>query len=120
MPEAATAPETMVEKLVGEGLISMSAAARLYGQARSGVPTHRSTPARHAIKGVRLSDGRLLRLESVRVNGQLRTSRAAVLRFIVAQNEPATLPAGTTTPEPHASLTRARHEADKVLDAAGI
>ena len=116
MSEVAT-PETLVERLVEEGLISMAAAARLYGQARTNVPTHRSTPARHALRGVRLPDGRLLKLESVRVNGQLRTSRAAVLRFFALQNEPDTIPADAISP---GRLPRAVAAADAALDAAGI
>jgi hypothetical protein len=119
MTQVAT-QETLVARLVNEGLISMSAAARVYGQSRAGIPTHRSTPARHAITGVRLPDGRLLRLESVRVNGQLRTSRAAVLRFFETQNEPDAFPATSPISQSPSTLTHAHANAERELDRAGI
>jgi hypothetical protein len=111
----ASIPETLVEQLVREGLISMSGAARVYGQSRDGVMTHRGTPARHALQGVRLSDGRLLKLESVRINGQLRTSKAAVLRFFESQNDSDAIPCDVPT---QTRSARAAADASRELDEA--
>lgn len=93
VPEAAR----LVERLTSEGLISMREAAKLYGRT-----THKSTATRHAVRGVKLPDGTVIRLEAIRVSGSLVTSRAAVLRFFAAQNqtpEPATPAAPAPTPK---------------------
>lgn len=101
----------LIRQLTVEGLISMKDAAKMYGR-----NTHKSTPTRHAQKGVR-AGGRLVRLEAIRVSGSLCTSRAAVLRFFAAQNatpdefEPA--PAPTL-----AERNRAAAEAHQQLAAA--
>ncbi len=101
----------LVDRLTAEGFISMQAAARVYGRR-----THKSTVTRHALKGVKLTDGTLLRLEAIRVSGSLVTSFAAVKRFIVAQNQTTItdLPfAGTPTPS---ARGRATANASKKLD----
>jgi hypothetical protein len=85
----------LVERLTSEGLISMKDAAKLYGRA-----THKSTATRHAVKGVKLADGTVIRLEAIRVSGALVTSRAAVLRFFAAQNAPADATPAEPTPTP--------------------
>lgn len=72
----------LIERLTAEGLISMKEAAKLYGR-----KTHKSTPARHHVNGVKLAGGATVRLEAIRVGGSLCTSQAAVLRFFAAQNE---------------------------------
>ena len=70
----------LIERLTSEGLISMADAAKLYGR-----KTHKSTPTRHALQGIRLPDGTVLKLESIRVSGALCTTKPAVLRFFAAQ-----------------------------------
>lgn len=80
-------PETdeLVERLTREGFIGMREVARdLYPSG-----THYGTPTRHATRGARLANGTVVRLEAIRVGGKLLTSRAAVLRFFAAQNQPA-------------------------------
>jgi hypothetical protein len=115
MTSVATASETLVERIVREGPISMAAASRFYGEARPGVPTHRATPSRHALRGIRLPDGSTLKLEAIRVNGALRTSRAAVIRFLERQQSPDAVPddvAVGNTP------SRVASAASRELDAA--
>lgn len=85
----ATEPvQDLIDRILSEGPVGMAAAARLYGTFRQDRPTHPSTPTRHALQGVRLPDGRVVRLETVRIAGRLVTSRAAVIRFLVAQQPP--------------------------------
>lgn len=74
-----------VDRILSEGALGMSAAARLLGTFREGRPTHPSTVARWHRDGVTLADGRVIRLEAIRVNGRLVTSRGAIVRFIAAQ-----------------------------------
>ena len=74
-----------VGRILTEGPLGMSAAARLLGTFRDGKPTHPSTLVRWHHRGVTLPDGRTVRLEAVRINGRLVTSRAAVIRFVAAQ-----------------------------------
>lgn len=101
----------LIEQLTSEGLISMRDAAALYGRR-----THKSTPTRHALKGVKLPDGRRVKLEAIRVAGALCTSKAAVLRFFAAQNDLAgTNAASAPTP---AQQSRAAKRAAK--EAASI
>ncbi len=99
MADSVSAPPAaaeLVERLTVEGLISMKDAAKLYGRT-----THKSTPTRHAVKGVRLPNGEVLRLEAIRVSGALVTSRAAVLRFFAAQNQqPASTESSQQPPTP--------------------
>ena len=63
----------------------MAAAARLLGTFRGGKPCHPSTLTRWCLSGVTLPDGSTLRLEHYRTAGRLMTSKAALLRFLAAQ-----------------------------------
>lgn len=84
----------LTKRLMSEGLISMSEAAKLFGSCRSGAATHRATLTRKCLKGDRLPDGTRLRLEHVRVANRLMTSRAAVVRYVAALTAaPAAVPA---------------------------
>lgn len=118
-PIPTTPAAALVERLTREGLIGMHAAAKLYGQAHENKTAHASTPTRHAITGVRLHDGRRLKLETIRVGGRLMTSRAAVLRFFAAQNDtdtdtdPAPVAGASPTPK---QRTRAASAASRKLD----
>ncbi|MDB5314017.1 MAG: hypothetical protein JWO38_8219 [Gemmataceae bacterium] len=109
----------LVERLLAEGPIGMSAAARLYGTYRDGRPTHPSTPTRHHMQGVTLPDGTLVRLEAVRISGRLMTSRAAVARFIAAQQSWAA-PQVVRAARTPAARSRAADAAAAELDAAGF
>jgi hypothetical protein len=75
----------LADRLLAEGLLSMSAVARLLGELKGGRPVHPSTPYRWATRGIRLSNGSRLRLEAMVLSGKPVTSRAALVRFLVAQ-----------------------------------
>ena len=75
--------DLVIDRLINEGLIGMSQAARLFGTFRAGRPTHPSTVSRYCISGTRLGDGTFVRLEHVRMpGGRLATSRPAILRYL--------------------------------------
>jgi hypothetical protein len=79
-----------VNRLLGEGAIPMAAASRVIGESFKGNRrTHPSTLMRWIVKGILLPNGDRLKLEGFRLNGRYMTSRAAVVRFIAAQ-QPAT------------------------------
>jgi hypothetical protein len=111
-------PRSAINQLIDEGLIGMTRAARLMGTFRQGKPTHASTIARWALIGIKLPDGRVLKLESLRLNGRLCTSKEAVYRFVQSQNERATSvpPEAPTLSE----RTLAKKAASKQLDDLGI
>ena len=80
-----TDPTTqLVETIIAEGPIGMGPAARLLGTFQGGRACHPGTVTRWAVAGIRHS-GAVLKLEAVRVGGRLVTSRAAVVRFLAAQ-----------------------------------
>lgn len=119
MAELVSPPASdLVERLVGEGLLGMSAAARRLGEYRAGRPCHPSTVTRWATDGVVLADGRRVRLESLKLNGRLVTSWPALLRFISVQQ-----PAGVDPVPAPRSPTRRRRGSDAAatqLDRIGI
>jgi hypothetical protein len=93
----------------------------MYGHGRESNPTHYSTPTRHGLKGVRLKDGRLLKLETIRVAGRLMTSRQAVLRFFEAQNtstDTSPTPPAPTPKQQKSAAAKASREADKLFGSA--
>jgi hypothetical protein len=47
---------------------------------------------RWAVKGIKLPDGRVVKLETLKLAGRYMTSIEALERFIAAQNEPVTNP----------------------------
>jgi len=119
MPDS-TEIESTVDRILTEGPIGMSAAARLYGSYRAGRPTHPSTPTRHHLHGVTLPDGRVVHLEAVRIAGRLMTSRGAIVRFLTAQ-QPDAQHSEPSTPPPSPAVRRCAAEgASKVLDELGI
>jgi Protein of unknown function (DUF1580) len=83
-PEQATPADLAAEILAGAGL-SMAEAAAKIPSFRAGRPTAPTTIARWAADGVRLPDGRTLRLESTRIGGRVVTTVPALIRFITAQ-----------------------------------
>ena len=109
----------LVDQIMSEGPLGMSAIARLCRSFRGGVSTHPSTPPRWHTKGVVLADGRVGRLEAVRVNGRLISSRAALLRFIEAQQGPSPTAASPPTVSPTARK-QAAAAASAELDRLGI
>lgn len=99
----------VIERLTAEGPIGLTAASKI-------VKRHACTIARWAIYGIKLEDGRTVKLETYRLGGKLSTSRPALLRFIAAQ-QGVTGVASIQTP---AERRAAGSEAEAVLDAAGI
>jgi hypothetical protein len=113
----------LVDRILSEGPLGMSEAARRLGTIRGGTETHSSTPTRWATRGVRLADGTLLKLEAIRLNGRLATSWPAIVRFTAAQQD--NPPAATHSTPASATRTasarrRASEAAAKKLEAAGI
>jgi hypothetical protein len=108
-----------INKIISEGAIGMAECARLLGSFRGGRPCHPSTPTRWCLSGVRLPDGRILRLEHYRTAGRLMTSRPALLRFLAAQQEPIDLP-DPSAPRSPAERQRAAKRAEAELESLGV
>ncbi len=68
--------------LVNEHRIGLHEGTKLYPSFREGRPTHVSTLLRHITRGVRLSNGEIVRLEGARLGGRWVTSVEAVQRFM--------------------------------------
>jgi hypothetical protein len=77
-----------IELLLAEGPMTAAAAAKLLTTAlRAGRPVHPGTVCRWISPGLLMPNGRRLRLEGFRAGRKWLTSRAAVLRFLAAQQE---------------------------------
>ncbi len=74
-PTPSPAPETLADRLLSEGLLSVTAAA-----AAEGIGISPKTAIRWSLHG---AHG--VRLETIRVGGRRLTSRAAIRRFVAAQ-----------------------------------
>jgi hypothetical protein len=107
----------IVARLMAEGPIGMRCAANIFGSFRDGKPTHSSTVTRWAMRGVKLADGRVLKLESFRLNGRLATSKQALLRFVQAQQTPPAnhQPVQATPAQRNRAAEKASAELDAVL-----
>ena len=100
-----------------EGLAAL--AKRLPSSRRNGSLTPQAL-WRWATRGIRLPDGRVVRLETCRVAGRFLSSAAAVERFVTAQNQPLD---PTPLPSPARSATkrqRADASAAELLERVGI
>lgn len=75
----------LIDRLLDEGAVGVCEIARLAGKFRRGRPTHASTVTRWITVGVVVGGGRVLKLEGIRLNGRWVSSRAALVRFIAAQ-----------------------------------
>ncbi len=84
--------EEHIERLIAEGSIGMAEAARMMGTFRDGKRCHTSTISRWCSPGIKLPDGRVIRLEHYRSAGRMMTSRAALIRFIAKQQQDVDLP----------------------------
>jgi hypothetical protein len=113
-------PTDAITRLIEEGSIGLSQAARLVGTFREGKPTHPGTVGRWILKGIVLPDGRRLKLEGYRLNGRLCTTKAAIIRFIAAQQNPTPPSDSQPIPRSPAARTRAHANAAKQLDALGF
>ena len=83
VPQTESVPPVLAEIQAGEGL-SLSAAGRIFPAHRGEGTTDPSTIFRWVTSGSRAADGRLVKLEAVRVGGRWLTSRGAVARFVQA------------------------------------
>jgi hypothetical protein len=108
-----------VQRILDEGALGMAQAARFFGSYRSGRPTHPSTLTRWCLDGIRLRNGRRLRLEHIRIGERLLTSKAAVLRFLTQQQDASSIPEPPTLRSP-AERKRANAKAEAELEASGI
>lgn len=106
-------PATVPHPLLAEQLRSLSQAAALIPEFRPGHPATGNMLWRWANKGIRLKDGRILKLETIKLCSRTLTTVEAVHRFIAAQNEPSppTLPIKTP-----AKKRRAAQRADREWD----
>src|SRR5262249_39567935 len=104
------------EVLSGSGL-SLSQAARRFPPYRASKPVAPSTIFRWIAEGVRLRDGRRLRLEAVRLGGRWLTSELAIQRFISRQPPTFSADSPPTPPTPP-QRERAAEYAGKVLETA--
>lgn len=96
----------------GDG-IGAAKAARFFPPIRQGKPCHPATVTRRIIQGQVTTDGRIVRLEAIRVGGQWVTSAAAVRRFLHAL---VVMPGSASSTE-----DSARHEAnERELASMGI
>jgi Protein of unknown function (DUF1580) len=87
--------------LLSETLVSFGQAAALFPPFRLGRPVSPSCVWRWHRHGVRLPDGRVVRLEAVRVAGRFLTTIEAVHRFIAAQQpDAAPSPTGAVSEVP--------------------
>ena len=107
-----------IERIIAEGAIGMTETARLLGTFCGGKKSHPSTPTRWCLTGVRLGDGRILRLEHYRTAGRLMTSRAALVRFLAAQQQPIDIP--DAKPRSLTERKRANDLAEEELTKAGV
>src|SRR5947199_11732 len=71
--------------LLNERLISLSQAARMVPSSRQGRPVSPSCVWRWHRFGVKTTDGRIVRLEALRLVNRLVTTEEALRRFIAAQ-----------------------------------
>jgi hypothetical protein len=101
------------------GGLSLAAAGRLFPAHRGAGSVSPSTVFRWARKGLKSPDGRLVRLEAVRVGARWLTSRAAVTRFVAALTAGAD-PTDSEAPRSPVCRTRASEAAEKELRRLGV
>lgn len=94
----ASSPQVLIEIQSGQGF-SLPAAGRQFPAHRGTGTVDPSTVFRWVTRGSKTANGRLVKLEAVRVGGRWLTSRDAVTRFVAALTDL------VTSPEPAASRT---------------
>lgn len=75
--------ETLVSRLVSEGLIGLSVAAKLFPPYRNNRPVTPSCLLRWVTEGYKFRNGETIKLESIRLVSRYATSKQAVERFLV-------------------------------------
>ena len=103
-----------------EDTLTLTDACKVLPRGRNGARPQLSTLLRWVLEGVRGLDGRLVRLEAVRLGRKWVTSRAALQRFAAALT-PA-LSDATSSPRPRSPTTRRRaaEKAGQSLEEIGI
>jgi hypothetical protein len=104
--------------LATEDPISLTQAARLLPPGRGGRPVTLSCLLRWLLRGARGPDGKLVRLEALRIGGRWVTSRAALQRF--AERLTPRLEDDQASPRTATAGRRASLKAGKQLEAMGI
>jgi hypothetical protein len=102
--------------LIAETPLPLAEAAKLIPPARSGKRTHLSTVLRWILRGVRLPDGHVVRLEGIRLGGRWFTSRQALQRFAERQ----TPKLGATPEQSVVPRSPARRQRDSARAAADL
>ena len=105
---AAVAAAPPPKTLIGESLLSLTAASRLLGEGRHGALIHPATLTRWILRGVRNPDGDRVRLEAIRCGVSWRTSREALERFTAA-----TTPTMATTMTPTRTPLQRQRESER-------
>lgn len=102
-----------IDRILKEKLISFAQAAQKLPPSSSGVSVTPSCLWRWATSGLRATDGRVVRLESVRLGRRLLTSEDAIRRFIAAQQPVADAIDGQVaeTPRPQTPTQPRRNDA---------
>lgn len=108
-----------IERLMNEGLLGPAALARHLGTFRGGRPTHPSSVSRAMLQGTRLPDGRVVRLEHVKINGRMMSSRAALVRYLAAQQVDDEQPEQDPAPRTPTARRKASEEAVRELEKLG-
>ena len=108
--------KTLTEMILDEGAVGLSELARLVGRFRGGRQTSPSTLTRWILEGVRLPDGKVLKLEAVRIHSRWMSSRPRLIEFIERQQP---TPAPVAPPRSPAARRKAAEAAAKLLEAAG-
>jgi hypothetical protein len=98
--------------LLDEDLISLTQAAEKFPGHRGAKRLHPATLTRWILKGVRGTDGRIVKLEALRFGARWFTSESALRRFSAALTAAGTA-AGTATDTPPARTPTARQSASE-------
>lgn len=100
-------PEVLTEIQSGGGL-SLSAAGRLFPGHRENSTVDPSTVFRWLTKGMRTEDGRVVKLEGVRVGARWVTTRGGIARFVAVLTAAANPTSVSSSPLSRKSSTRRR------------
>ncbi|MCE9566843.1 MAG: DUF1580 domain-containing protein [Planctomycetes bacterium] len=118
----ASSAAELVERILAEGPIGVSQACKIFGTFREGKRVHPSTITRWWSEGVKLANGRVVKLECVKIAGRLSTSKAAVMRFITEQQDTTNAPEQPTSRERRSPAQRQKDSeaADRELQKLGV
>ena len=105
-----------IDQLLGESPMPLTSASKMLAEFHGGRPIHVTTLARWIHRGHRTRTGTRIKLEAVRLGGKLLVSRAAILRFIQAQQPAEQEPPTVRSP---GERQRADAVARAELEAAG-